>query len=183
MIRRGAAAGDAPPAHPVRRALDSLYAATLWLAAFFLAGILVLVAVQMALRPFAVTVPGAQDFAGYSVAATSFLALGPALRAGYHVRVGLLLQHVGPTQAWWLEVWCCAVGGLIAGYLAYWSADLVWDSYQYGEVASTLVATPLWIPRVTMAFGALVLAVAFIDELVHVLRGHKPRYERQLAME
>jgi ABC-type antimicrobial peptide transport system permease subunit len=32
-------------------------------------------------------------------------------------------------------------------------------------------ATPLWLPQLTMAFGAVVLAIAFVDELVLEWRG------------
>jgi TRAP-type C4-dicarboxylate transport system permease small subunit len=137
----------------------------------------------MVSRLFAVTVPGMQDFAGYCVAGTTFLALGTSLRAGSQIRVNLLLAHLGRRSARLLELWCCGLGVVVSAYIAYWSADLVWDSYQYGEVASTLVSTPLWIPRLTMALGSVVLFVAFVDELVHLVRGGRPRYEGQVATE
>lgn len=169
------------PPHPLRRALDSLYRAAETLAALGLVAILVFVLVQMLSRLFAVTVPGMQDFAGYCLAGTTFLALGASLRAGSHIRVNLLLTHVGARAARTLDLWCCALGVAVAAYVAYWSADLVWDSYQYGEVASALVSTPLWIPRLTMPLGALVLLIAFLDELVCVARGDRPRYEGAAA--
>jgi TRAP-type C4-dicarboxylate transport system permease small subunit len=65
--------------------------------------------------------------------------------------------------------------------MAYWSADLVNDSYEFREAASALLPVPLWIPRITMVVGTVVLTIAFLDELVHVLRGGRARYERPEA--
>lgn len=167
----------------MRRALDSLYRGAEALAALGLIAILAFVLVQMVSRLFAVTVPGMQDFAGYCVAGITFLALGASLRAGSQIRVNLLITHLGGRAARVLELWCCGLGVVVSGYIAYWSIDLVWDSYQYGEVASTLVSTPLWIPRLTMALGSIVLLVAFLDELVHLARDGRPRYKGQGAAE
>src|SRR5688572_27719782 len=105
----------------MRRALDLLYRGSEVIAAFGLVAILVFVLVQMGSRLFAVTVPGMQDFAGYCVAGSTFLALGASLRAGSQIRVNLLLKHVGGRAARALELWCCALGVVVAGYIAYWS--------------------------------------------------------------
>jgi hypothetical protein len=37
---------------------------------------------------------------------------------------------------------------------------------------------PLWIPQLGYSVGLTILAAAFADELIHVLRGHVPRYEK-----
>ena len=36
---------------------------------------------------------------------------------------------------------------------------------------------PLWIPQLGYSGGLAILFIAFVDELVHVLRGFPPRYE------
>ena len=38
---------------------------------------------------------------------------------------------------------------------------------------------PIWIPQSGLALGAVLLFVAFVDELVRVLRGARPAYERE----
>ena len=173
---------SAPPAgRPVRRLLDALYSGSAVLAGSIIVMTLVLVVVQMVSRLVRVTVPGVQDLAGYSLAATAFLALASTLRAGSHVRVNLLLAHLPPRAARLLDIWCCLLGVVVSGYIAYWSVDLVTDSYEFGEVASALLPVPLWIPRITMVLGTVVLTIAFVDELVHVLAGGRPRYERPEA--
>ena len=39
-------------------------------------------------------------------------------------------------------------------------------------------AVPLWIPQLGYSGGLVILLIAFVDELVHVLRGNDPRYEK-----
>jgi len=41
-----------------------------------------------------------------------------------------------------------------------------------------VLAIPLWIPQLGYSGGLVILAIAFADELVHVLRGFAPRYEK-----
>jgi hypothetical protein len=41
-----------------------------------------------------------------------------------------------------------------------------------------IVAIPLWIPQLGYSGGLVILLIAFVDELVHVLRGNIPRYEK-----
>jgi hypothetical protein len=36
----------------------------------------------------------------------------------------------------------------------------------------------MWIPQIGYAAGLVILLVAFVDELIHVLRGNHPRYEK-----
>ena len=36
---------------------------------------------------------------------------------------------------------------------------------------------PLWIPQLGYSGGLVIFFIAFVDELVHVLRGNPPRYE------
>jgi TRAP-type C4-dicarboxylate transport system permease small subunit len=39
-----------------------------------------------------------------------------------------------------------------------------------------LLVVPLWIPQLAFAFGAVLLFIALLDELVSVLRGAAPSY-------
>jgi hypothetical protein len=40
---------------------------------------------------------------------------------------------------------------------------------------------PLWFPQLGYSIGLTILAIAFVDELVHVLKGRAPRYEKPPA--
>ena len=54
---------------------------------------------------------------------------------------------------------------------AYYSARLAWQSHVFNDISTGNDATPLWLPQLAMVAGTVVLAIAFIDELVLALRG------------
>ena len=79
----------------MRRALDKLYDAAGYLAALFLVGTLVMVLMGIASRLLNFHVPGTDSYAGYCMAGCGFLALAHTLKRGEHIRVSLILEHVG----------------------------------------------------------------------------------------
>jgi TRAP-type C4-dicarboxylate transport system permease small subunit len=163
------------------RLLDRLYAAGAVLAAAFMVLIAALTLAQVIGRLIGVLVPDAGDLAGYAMAASIFLALAHTFRSGGHIRVNLLLTHVGLRLRHALECWCLAVLAAIGALFAGVSVKLVLDSYAFGDVSTGMVPIPLWIPQISMAIGALLFEVAVIEELVRVFRGHEPRYEQAEA--
>jgi TRAP-type C4-dicarboxylate transport system permease small subunit len=165
----------------VRRLLDGVYRACGALAAFCILLIAVLVVAQVAGRLIGVLVPGADDLAGYALTASSFLALAHTLRANGHIRLTLLIRRAGRRPRLLLESGCLAFAMVVTGYFAYHVVDMAWDAYRFGERSQGILSVPLWIPQVVMALGAVVLFVAFVDDLVVILRGGATSYERAAA--
>ncbi|XOT96301.1 TRAP transporter small permease, partial [Alcaligenes pakistanensis] len=64
------------------------------LAALFLCLIGVVVTAQIVARLFSMQIPASDDFAGWFMAASIFLALPYAMLRGDHIRVSLLLQVI-----------------------------------------------------------------------------------------
>jgi TRAP-type C4-dicarboxylate transport system permease small subunit len=150
----------------VRRALDALYDAAGALAALFMVGTLAMVLLGIASRLLSWFVPGTDAYAGYCMAAAGFLALAHTFRRGEHIRVTLILEHVGVKARRGLELWSLSAGSLLAGLFAYYSARLAFQSWDFNDISTGNDATPLWIPQLAMALGSLVLAIAFVDALV-----------------
>jgi hypothetical protein len=50
------------------------------------------------------------------------------------------------------------------------------DSWRFNEVSYGIIPVPLAIPQAVMAFGALALLVALIDELVITVRDGRPSF-------
>jgi TRAP-type C4-dicarboxylate transport system permease small subunit len=158
-----------------RRALDALYDAAGVLAAVFLAGTLAMVLVSIAGRLLHWYVPGTDAYAGYCMAAAGFLALAHTLKHGEHIRVSLVLEHVGAGAHRWLELWSLAAGTLLAGLFAFYSVRLAYQSWQYNDISTANDATPLWIPQLAMAAGTVILLIAFADEFaLQVTGGRRP---------
>lgn len=113
----------------------------------------------------------ADEFAGYAMLASAFLALASTFGRGEHIRVTLFVQRLQGTPRRLAEIWCLSLGSLLTGYLAWFSIKLCWLSYEINDVSTGLIAIPLWIPQVGMAVGAVVLCIAAIEQLVVVATG------------
>lgn len=157
----------------MRRGLDALYDAAAYLAALFLIGTLVMVLLGVGGRLLDFQVRGTDAYAGYFMAGAGFLALAHTLVRGEHIRVSLVLEHAGASLKRALERWSLAVASLLAIAFAWYSVRLAWQSYALHDISTGNDATPLWIPQLSMAIGNVVLAIAFIDQLVAELRGER----------
>lgn len=155
----------------MRAALDRLYNSAAYLAALFLAGTLVFVMLGIGSRLLNWFIPGTDSYAGYCMAAAGFLALAHTLKRGEHIRVSLLLEHVGARAHRTLALFALVVATLLAAALAFYSVRLAWQSWSFNDISTGNDATPLWIPQLAMAAGTLVLLIAFVDELVLEWRG------------
>ncbi|MEO8739646.1 MAG: TRAP transporter small permease [Casimicrobiaceae bacterium] len=157
----------------LRRALDKLYDAAAYVAALFLVGTLVMVLLGIVGRLLGFQVRGTDSYAGYCMAGAGFLALAHTLMRGEHIRVTLVLEHIGATGKRWLERWSLAVAMLLTLAFAWFSVRLAWQSHAFHDISTGNDATPLWIPQLSMAIGNVVLAIAFVDLFIADLRGQR----------
>jgi len=158
----------------MRRTLDGLYEGAGWLAGAFMVGTLLAILASIFGRLLHFDVPGADAYAGYCMAAGAFLALAATLRRGEHIRVTLLLSHLGAKAGRAAEIGCHAAAVLLSGALAWFSVRLVWQSRAFGDVSQGMDATPLWLPQIAMAVGTTLLFIAFVDDLIVYVRGGNP---------
>ncbi|HSQ10069.1 MAG TPA: TRAP transporter small permease [Burkholderiaceae bacterium] len=154
----------------MRSFLDPLFKLLGGLGAFFIFATLAIEVVNIAGRHLGFSMAGMDAYAGYFLAAGSFLAMGYALRQGDHIRVTLILQRLHGRARWWMEVLCLVIATLLSGYFAWFAARLVWGSFAFNDISQNVDATPLWIPQLSMAIGLAGLALAFVEQLVYVLR-------------
>ncbi|HZQ60192.1 MAG TPA: TRAP transporter small permease [Casimicrobiaceae bacterium] len=155
----------------MRRALDTLYDAAALVAALFLVGTLAMVLIGIGERYLNFHLPGTDSYAGYCMAAAGFLALAHTFKRGEHIRVTLLLEHAGVRVRRGLELWALLAGSILAGLLAFYSVRLSYQSWDFHDISTGNDATPLWLPQLSMALGAIVLFIAVVDELVREWRG------------
>ena len=165
----------------LRRALDTLYLASGIAASLCLIAILVLIVVQMLARWTGEVFPGAPDYAGYAMAAASFLAFANALNKGSHIRVSILLNAVPPGARRVLELWCFGIGTAVMWYFVYYAQKFVYWSWKFNDISQGQDRTPLWIPQTAMLVGAIILAIALTDHLFHVIFRGDHRITREVA--
>ena len=165
----------------VRKVLDFIYLASGILAALCLIAILFLIVVQMLARWTGEVFPGAPEYAGYAMAAASFLAFANALNRGAHIRVSILLNALGPKARRVLEIWCFGIGTLVMWYFVYYCQKFVYWSWKFNDISQGQDKTLLWMPQSLMLIGATILAVALTDHLLCLIfKGHH-RIQRDLA--
>ncbi len=153
----------------VRQIYDVLYLISGMAAAGFLIAILTLIVVQMVARWTGEIFPGAPEYAGYSMAAASFLAFANALNNGAHIRVSILINAVPQRIRWLLNIWCFGIGSAVGWYVSYYAWRFTYWSWKFKDISQGQDATMLWIPQSAMVVGAIILAIALTDNFLHVL--------------
>jgi TRAP-type C4-dicarboxylate transport system permease small subunit len=160
----------------MRKALDTFYMACGVIAGIFLVLIAGVILYQVLGRNLGFGIPGVDDLAALFLVTSAFLALAPTLRAGGHIRVNLLLQFLPQSLRWLAELWCLGFGAALIGFLAYFTIDMAWQSFLYGDRVIGQLPIFLWIPQAGAALGLVALTIAFIDDFVAVIRRDKPSY-------
>lgn len=111
-------------------------------------------------------IQGLDAYAGYAIAAALFLALPITFQRSEHIRVTLLMERASPRWRGALQVWSLLAACALSAYLAWFAVRLVWVSRATHDISPAMDATPLWIPQLSMALGAVGLALACLDALL-----------------
>ena len=122
-------------------------------------------------EPVGANIPSYADFAGFGLAAATFLALPLAKQKGVHVRVHLLLDSLPTRARYCADAFCHALSAFAASFLAVYLWILSAEAMEFGDVSPGLIAIPLWSPRAAMAFGASVFAISLLDGFAAACRG------------
>jgi len=160
----------------MRPALNAIYKGSGLLAGFFLVAIAVLSLTQIAERLLGIASHSYDEFAGYCMAASSFLGLAWTLRCNEHIRMTLAIGRLRGGRRRAIEVLCLVAAVAIVGFFAWASVRMVWISYALDDVSQGLVPVKLWIPQSGMALGLVVLLLAIVDDLLVALRGGETSY-------
>jgi TRAP-type C4-dicarboxylate transport system permease small subunit len=161
----------------VRATLNAIYKGSGLLAGFFLVAIALLSLIQIVGRELGFASHSYDEFAGYCMAASSFMGLAWTLRGNEQIRMTLAIGATKGRLRRAFEIFALAVAAAMTGYFGWWSVAMVWTSYSLGDVSQGLVPISLWIPQSGMALGLVVLLIAFVDDLLLVALGGTPSYE------
>ena len=152
----------------LRSFLDKLYLGAAYIAALGLLMILLIIVYNMVARWTGGTAMGATAYAGYAMATSAFFAMAYTLNQDGHIRVKMLLSKLGKYKKWG-ERWCYGMGSLLSIYYFYFAARGAHFSYILNDISQQDDAWPMWIPQLTMVFGTLILAIAFVDRFYQVI--------------
>lgn len=171
-------ADDLPPAGVLRRGLDGLYLWAGYAAGVFLCAIFAIMMFMSIGRQFALNIPAGDDFASWCMVAMAFLGLAHTFKRGEMIRVGLLLERLHGRTKQIAEIVALGIATAFVLYFTRHAAQMAYDSWRFNDMAQGVVALPLWIPQLGFVGGLAILSIALIDEMVNVVRGRRPSYEK-----
>lgn len=130
-------------------------------------------------RQFGLNIPAGDDFASWLMCAMAFLGLAHTFKKGEIIRVGILIEQFTGRKRWAVEVVALTVATAFTLYFTWYAVAMTYNSFRFNDMAQGVLAIPLWMPQLGYSGGLVILAVALVDELVHVLKGNKPSYEKE----
>ena len=163
----------------IRVALDKLYLWSGYAAGFFLVAIFAIMMIMSVGREFDLNIPAGDDFASWCMAAMSFLGLAHTFKRGEMIRVGLVVEKVTGKKRWAVEMLALGIATVFTLYFSWYAVRMTYDSFRFNDMSTGVISVPLWFPQLGYCAGLVILSIALIDEMIHVLRGNKPSYEKE----
>src|SRR5665647_892664 len=159
--------------------LDRLYLFAGYAAGGFLVLIFGIMMFMSVGRQFGINIPAGDDFASWCMCAMAFLGLAHTFKKGEIIRVGVLIEKVTGRKRWALEMIALGISTAFTLYFTWYAVSMTFDSWRFNDMAQGVLSVPLWIPQLGYCGGLAILAVALIDEMIHVMKGNKPTYEKE----
>jgi TRAP-type C4-dicarboxylate transport system permease small subunit len=158
--------------------LDRLFTWSGYLAGVFFVTIAILVVSQIVARMINKQIPSADEFAGYCLAASSFLGLAYSFRSGSHIRVTLLTDRLSTHLQRVLMLLVLVFTIIMIAVWAFNSISMVYESWKFKDMSTGILKYPIWIPQLSMGIGVTLFCLAIIEDLVNVMRGIEPNFEK-----
>jgi TRAP-type C4-dicarboxylate transport system permease small subunit len=156
------------------RPLGLIERVSLWTSAMCMIGMVVLILAEVVVRGvFNLTTEHSDELVGYLLVGVSFLSLALCQSRGAFHRVEMVQMRLGPRGK--------AISNLVFDILSFayvaltnwYFIQFVMSSYRREAMASTVLATPLWIPESVMIAGATMLLImlgkAIVDDVRKVV--------------
>jgi TRAP-type C4-dicarboxylate transport system permease small subunit len=159
--------------------LDRLYLYAGYAAGIFLVLIFGIMMFMSLGRQVGWNIPAGDDFASWCMAAMAFLGLAHTFKRGEIIRVGVLIEKVTGRKRWALEICALGISTAFTLYFTWYAVAMTYDSWRFHDMAQGVLAVPLWLPQIGYSSGLAILSVALVDEIIHVLKGNKPNYEKE----
>ncbi len=148
----------------MRRLIDWIYGGAAVSAAACIVLVCLLILARVIGRWFGIVVPSSDDFAGYLLAASSFLGLAYTFRTGGHIQVSLFISRFSKTATLYSERTILILASALTLYLTYHLGYLVWESWLFKEMTTGYVPVPLWLMQLPVAIGMAVFSLAIFDQ-------------------
>ena len=146
--------------------LRILYRLSGYVAAFFLILVATFILTGIASRIFGFYIRGLAEYSGYSMAASSFLALAYTFGEKGHIRITLFLEKSKGNFRRILELWCLFVATFFSGFLSYYFIKMLIVSIKFGERSEGADEILIWIPQLSLAIGSTIFFICVIHNFI-----------------
>ena len=146
--------------------LRTLYRLSGYTAAFFLVLVAVFILTGIASRIFGFYIRGLSEYSGYSMAASSFLALAYTFGEKGHIRITLFLEKAKENARRALELWCLFISTFFSGFLSYYFIKMLIISIKFGERSEGADEILIWIPQLSVAIGSTIFFICIIHNFI-----------------
>lgn len=102
----------------------------------------------------------------YLVMVSAFLGFAPALAAGKHISVDLILSNLSPKATSVIKIIVSLLGLLFSLVFLYTSAEMVFNSYRLNMLSVSTLRIPLYLPQLALPVGFALLALQFVANLL-----------------
>ena len=146
--------------------LRVLYRLSGYIAAFFLILVATFILTGIASRIFGFYIRGLAEYSGYSMAASSFLALAYTFGEKGHIRITLFLEKSKGNFRRILELWCLFVATFFSGFLSYYFIKMLIISIKFGERSEGADEILIWIPQLAVAIGSTIFFICVMHNFI-----------------
>ena len=146
--------------------LRILYRLSGYTAAFFLILVAVFILTGISSRIFGFYIRGLAEYSGYSMAASSFLALAYTFGEKGHIRITLFLEKSKNNIRRILELWCLFVATFFSGFLSYYFIKMLIISIEFGERSEGADEILIWIPQLSVAAGSTIFFICVMHNFI-----------------
>lgn len=170
------------------RAVDALAIVGTHLAAACLVALTFLMLAQISVAALSRIVPTIRgdipivwEYGSYLMGATFMLGSAMTLRAGRHIRLGLVTDNASPRLSGIMDLIVSLMALILVGFLTFSMGRGAINALIAGTT-SIASRTPLWIPLSVFALGSLLLALQLVARIAATLTG-RPVEDAALRVE
>ena len=146
--------------------LRILYRFSGYTAAFFLILVATFILTGIASRIFGFYIRGLAEYSGYSMAASSFLALAYTFGEKGHIRITLFLEKASKNIKRILELWCLSVATFFSFFLSFYFIKMLIVSIDFKERSEGADEIYIWIPQTTVAIGSTIFFICVLHNFI-----------------
>lgn len=106
------------------------------------------------------------EISSYVLGVGSTWGMAYGLQLGAHVRIDLIISHLGPLLRRTLDVFAGGLTMAYAGLLAFYAWGQAAETYELGTRSITALRAPLAVPQAMIALGYALLAIQAASMLV-----------------